>query len=64
MANGMVFSGINPQTNLVELIELPDHPFFMASQFHPEFLSRPLSPHPLFVGFIKAALDYEQKLQK
>jgi len=52
---GVVFSGINPQTNLCELIELKDHPFFMASQYHPEFLSRPLNPHPLFVGLIDAA---------
>lgn len=62
--NGMIFSGINPQTNLCEVVELKDHPFFMASQFHPEFTSRPLTPNPLFLGFIKAALKYhEQKLQ-
>lgn len=62
--HGVIFSGINPQTNLCELIELKDHPFFMACQFHPEFQSRPLSPHPLFKGFIKAAIEYqnEQKL--
>lgn len=52
---GLVFSGVNPQTNLCEMIELPSHPFFMACQFHPEFLSRPLQPHPLFLGFVKAA---------
>ncbi len=52
---GVIFSGINPQTNLCEMIELNNHPFFMACQFHPEFLSRPLQPHPLFVGFIEAA---------
>ena len=60
---GMIFSGINPQTNLCEMIELKKHPFFMACQFHPEFLSRPLQPHPLFLGFIEAAnknkKDYE-----
>ena len=62
--NGMIFSGINPQTNLCEVVELKDHPFFMASQFHPEFTSRPLTPNPLFLGFIKASLKYhEQKLQ-
>ena len=53
---GMVFSGINPETGLAEIIELPNHPFFIASQFHPEFLSRPQRPHPLFREFIKAAL--------
>ena len=54
---GMVFSGLNPDSNLVEIIELKDHPFFLASQFHPEFTSRPLKPNPLFHGFVKAALD-------
>jgi CTP synthase len=52
---GLVFSGINPDQDLVEIIELPDHPFFMASQFHPEFKSRPTRPHPLFREFISAA---------
>jgi CTP synthase len=54
---GMVFSGVSPDYRLVEIIELEGHPFFMATQFHPEFRSRPNRPHPLFVGFIKAALD-------
>ena len=53
---GMVFSGINRQKNLVEIAELPGHPFFVGTQFHPEFKSRPLLPHPLFVAFIKASL--------
>lgn len=53
---GVIFSGINPQTNLCEMIELKDHPFFLACQFHPEFLSRPLQPHPLFLGFVKASI--------
>jgi CTP synthase len=52
---GMVFSGINPGTKLTEIIELTDHPWFVACQFHPEFKSRPLSAHPLFREFIKAA---------
>lgn len=52
---GMIFSGINPDKNLVEIIELKNHPFFVGTQFHPEFKSRPLDPHPLFVAFIKAA---------
>ncbi len=52
---GMVFAGINPGTKLTEIIELTDHPWFVACQFHPEFKSRPLSAHPLFRDFIKAA---------
>jgi CTP synthase len=52
---GMVFSGISPDGRLVEIAEIKDHPFMVASQFHPEFLSRPMKPHPLFLGFVKAA---------
>ena len=52
----MVMAGINPNKNLVEIIELPGHPFFVGTQFHPEFKSRPLSPHPLFREFIKATI--------
>jgi CTP synthase len=52
---GFVFSGLSPDGKLVEVIELKDHPFFIASQFHPEFLSKPHQPHPLFKGFIAAA---------
>jgi CTP synthase len=52
---GMIFAGVNPGTKLTELIELSDHPWFVACQFHPEFKSRPLSAHPLFRDFIKAA---------
>ena len=52
---GLVFSGINLDKNLVEIIELPSHPFFIGTQFHPEFKSRPFSPHPLFIAFIKTA---------
>lgn len=52
---GMVFSGINPQSNLVEIAELKKHPFMIGCQFHPEFKSRPNKPHPLFHGLIKAA---------
>lgn len=54
--HGLRIAGVNPQQNLVEIIELPDHPFFVASQFHPELKSRPLDPHPLFKGLIDAAL--------
>ncbi len=53
---GLSFSGINPDSGLVEIIELPGHPYFVASQFHPEFTSRPLRPNPLFLGFIEAAM--------
>lgn len=54
-SKGLVASGINPESGLVEIIELPGHPFFIGTQFHPELKSRPLSPHPLFREFIKAA---------
>ena len=52
--SGMVFSGTSPDGRLVEIAELKDHPFFIGSQFHPEFKSRPLRPHPLFRGFVRA----------
>ena len=53
----MALAGTSPDGRLVELIELPDHPWFVAAQFHPEFLSRPNRPHPLFRGFVDAALQ-------
>jgi CTP synthase len=52
---GMVFSGISPDGKLIEIAELADHPYMVGSQFHPEFLSRPMKPHPLFVGLMRAA---------
>jgi CTP synthase len=55
--HGMVFSGISPDGKLIEIVELKDHPYMVASQFHPEFLSRPMKPHPLFVGLLKAAKE-------
>ncbi len=55
--NGMVFSGMSPDGNLVEILELPDHPWFVGCQFHPELKSRPMRPHPLFAAFIGAARD-------
>jgi CTP synthase len=55
-AKGLVISGASPDNRLVEMIELPDHPYFVACQFHPEFKSRPQEPHPLFRSFIAAAL--------
>ena len=54
---GMVFSGLSPDGKLVEISEVKDHPFMVGSQFHPEFLSRPNRPHPLFLGFIRAAAE-------
>ena len=59
--HGMVFSGCNEELDLVESIELPDHPWFVACQYHPEFLSRPNRPHPLFEGFVKAVLEKTKK---
>lgn len=54
---GMVFSGLSPDGKLVEISEVKDHPFMVGSQFHPEFLSRPNRPHPLFLGFVRAAAE-------
>ena len=54
---GYTISGTSPDGRLVEIIELPEHPFFLATQFHPEFSSRPSSPHPLFQGFVKASIE-------
>ncbi len=53
---GLVISGMSPDGRLVEMIELADHPFFIATQAHPEFKSRPTRPHPLFRGFVEAAI--------
>ncbi len=58
---GMIASGRSPDRKLVEIVELKDHPFFIATQFHPEFQSRPLEPHPLFVSFIKASYEFAQR---
>ena len=58
---GLRISGLSPDGRLTEMIEIPDHPWFVASQAHPEFKSRPTKPHPLFVGFVKAALTYEEE---
>ncbi len=56
--HGLVFSGLSPDGRLVEVVELPDHPFFLAGQFHPELRSRPTRPHPLFRDFVGAAVAY------
>ena len=58
---GLVISGTSPSGDLVEIIEIKDHPWFLGCQFHPEFKSRPMQPHPLFRDFIKAALAYKSK---
>lgn len=60
-ANGMQFSGTSPNGGLVEIIEVPEHPWFVAVQFHPEFKSKPLKAHPLFAGFIEAAIQRHAK---
>ncbi len=59
--NGVRLAGINPEENLVEIIELQDHPWFVGVQFHPEYRSTVKQPHPLFINFVKAALEYNKK---
>ncbi len=63
-AKGMVLSGLSPDSNLVEIIELRNHPWFLGCQFHPEFKSRPMDCHPLFSGFIEAAAQNRQALRE
>jgi CTP synthase len=58
---GMIASGTNPESGLVEIVELKDHPFFIGVQYHPELKSTVESPHPLFVGFVKAAKEYAER---
>ncbi len=60
-SNGMKATGINPKTNLVEIVEIPEHPFFIGVQFHPEYKSTVHNPHPLFISFINAAVGVKQK---
>ena len=60
-AAGMMPAGINPDSGLVEVVEIPDHPFFVGSQFHPEYKSTAMHPHPLFVAFVDAALEYRSQ---
>jgi CTP synthase len=60
---GMVFSGLSPDRNLVEIAEIKDHPFMLGSQFHPEFLSRPNVPHPLFLSFVDAVIEHEHSVE-
>lgn len=60
-AAGMVATGLNPETGLVEIVEVPAHPWFIGVQFHPEYKSTVANPHPLFVAFVKAALNFKKK---
>lgn len=62
--HGMKVTGINPDTNLVEVVEVEGHPWYVASQYHPEYKSTVAKPHPMFVGFVKAMLEYHDKNTK
>lgn len=62
--HGMIASGINPDSNLVEIIELKKHPWYVGTQFHPELQSRVISPHPLFISFIDAAINYKKSKEQ
>ncbi len=62
-AAGLRISGATPDGTYVEIVEIPEHPFFLSCQFHPEFKSKPLEPHPLFRAFVKAAYDYRNRKQ-
>ena len=59
--NGMELVGLSPDGHIVEMIEIPDHPWFIGTQAHPEFKSRPNKPHPLFKGFVAASLEHMNK---
>jgi CTP synthase len=59
--NGLKIAGKDTKTNLVEILEIPDHPWFITTQFHPEYKSTVLNPHPLFVDFIKTAYQLKNK---
>jgi CTP synthase len=57
--HGLIISGVSPDKNFVEIVELADHPWFLSCQFHPEFKSKPLEPHPLFASFVSASYDHK-----
>lgn len=60
LSGGMIFAGTSPDNHIVEMVEIPKHPWFVACQFHPEFKSRPNKPHPLFRGFVTAAAKHKE----
>jgi CTP synthase len=60
----MTFAGTSPDDQLVEIVEIASHPWFVAVQFHPEFKSKPTKAHPLFAGFVEAAIDRHSRRQK
>jgi CTP synthase len=60
----MIISGVSPDEKLVEIVEVHDHPWFVGVQYHPEFKSKPINPHPLFSGFIRAAVKFSSKGEK
>ncbi len=62
--HGLILSGLNPELNLIEMVEVKDHPWFLTCQFHPEFKSKPFAPHPLFIGFVKASLKNKMQIKK
>jgi CTP synthase len=62
--HGLVISGLSPDGKFVEMVELPDHPWFLGCQFHPEYKSKPTEPHPLFVSYIAAALSQKQRRER
>ncbi len=58
---GLISSGVNPETGLVEIVEIKDHPFFIGVQYHPEYKSTVANPHPIFVNFVAAAVQAKKK---
>lgn len=64
LKGGMIFAGTSPDNHIVEMVEIPSHPWFVAGQFHPEFKSRPNKPHPLFRGFVTASLKHKNSKKK
>ncbi len=63
-AAGMIISGRNPETELAEIVEIPSHPFFIGTQFHPEYKSTPENPQPIFTAFVKAAKEYKERISE
>ena len=61
MTTVMLLSGLSPDGRIVEMVEIPEHPWFIGTQAHPELKSRPNKPHPLFKGFVEASLEYSKE---